>query len=96
MAILLNAKIVSKDNKLDVFIIKAHNFEKNLFNKQNNSWFDNRFDQKSEDFRVWCHGSGEIGLSKLLVLNFEKSKDYEIELQMAYENISDLENINQS
>ena len=78
------------------FIEKAHNFEGKLFDDKNNSWLDNRLDQKTTDLGAWCHGSGGIALSKLLFLNFEKLKDIENELKVACKNILPSKFFNQS
>jgi lantibiotic modifying enzyme len=70
--VLKKASFVFELDYLNDFIEKAHNFERKLFDDKNNSWLDNRLDQKTTDLGAWCHGSGGIALSKLLFLNFEK------------------------
>jgi lantibiotic modifying enzyme len=94
--VLKKASFVFELDYLNDFIEKAHNFERKLFDDKNNSWLDNRLDQKTTDLGAWCHGSGGIALSKLLFLNFEKLKDIENELKVACKNILPSKFLNQS
>lgn len=94
--VLKKASFLLELKSLDLIIKKALNFEKKLFDKQNNSWFDNRLNQKTTDIGAWCHGSGGIALSKLLFLNFEKLIDIENDLKIACKNILPTEFLNLS
>jgi lantibiotic modifying enzyme len=85
--VLKKASIVLGLDFLNIYIKKAYEFEKMLFDEKNNSWLDNRLDQKTADIGAWCHGSGGVALSKLLFLNFEKSIDFENDLKIACKNI---------
>jgi hypothetical protein len=95
LAILKKASHILQTNELNPIIDKAYTFEKSLFDVKTNSWLDNRLDEKTRDIGAWCHGSGGIALSKLIYLNFEKSKIFEEELQFACENIKLLSSTNQ-
>ena len=92
MFVLTKAKVILNDSRLDIIIRKAHQFEKSLF--INNGWLDNRLGDRLNDMNSWCHGSGGVALSKLLLLNYTNSKEYEAELRVATENISNLEKLN--
>ncbi|MFB9096447.1 DUF4135 domain-containing protein [Flavobacterium jumunjinense] len=68
-------------------IKKALNYEKSLFDNDTNSWYDFRLNKKDADMAAWCHGSAGIGLSKILLMSFEKNEAMKSELVYSCENI---------
>lgn len=72
------------DEALRFAALEGFDFERTLYDVQNKSWLDLRFDRPL-DQAAWCHGAPGIALSRLCALPHVDSKDIRRDLELALE-----------
>ena len=76
----------------DMFINKLLTYEESLYDSEHNNWSDLRDGNKKESSVSWCHGSGGILLSRMVLLDTlgsEYSERLTRDIDRALKNISD-------
>ncbi len=61
-------------------------YDRSLFNREMCGWPDPKSDNSS-DLMAWCHGSGGVGLSRVLISIYEEDAALPRELEIAMDNL---------
>ncbi len=70
LSMLLASKLLGKDGYYSVFE-RALRYDRSLYNAEKNGYLDLRYIEKDKFSFSWAHGTGGVGLSRLLVKNMD-------------------------
>lgn len=85
--VLFKASEHLNDIYLNKFAKLALNFDRSFYDKNINGWLDKRDLGETFDSSSWCHGSGGIGLGRLLTKQYYKDNLLAREINIAKSNL---------
>jgi type 2 lantibiotic biosynthesis protein LanM len=85
--VLFKSSFLLTDSKLKEIPSHALNYDRSFYDDTIRGWQDSRELGKSFDSTSWCHGSGGIGLGRLLTRQYYSDHNLNFEIEIAKENL---------
>lgn len=76
-----------EDENINNIANRALNFDRSFYDDKINGWLDRRDLGENFDSSAWCHGSGGIGLGRLLTKQFNNDNTLDKEINIAKNNL---------